>query len=308
MDSRILRNLMRIVQTGSLSAAAEHSCLTVQALAAQLNKVEEQFGFRLFRRSNKGLTLTSQGAELTPFMDQVLVATRQLEDKVAALKTPRQRTLRVALNTTLPADFNRRMIDRLIAVFPQYQLEFSYAESMENLSKLRNEDFDLAILIGQQQGGFTSITMPDVQVRVVGAHCGDADDSLGLLGDKFQVRPAEECPYSHSFLRFLDAGLGEYGSSQRMVYSCSETLTLSLITQLDGLGLVSREAALRNGLAIFPDFEDFLDVRLAVNNPELSGQALHDVVDLTLQERTERDVRRRAHRHTEKQVAAEIRT
>ncbi|WP_434696172.1 LysR family transcriptional regulator [Pseudomonas sp. Z1-14] len=307
MDSRTLRNLMRIVQTGSLSAAAEQSCLTVQALAAQLNKVEEQFGFRLFRRSNKGLALTSQGSELTPFMDQVLAATRQLEEKVAALKTPRRRTLKVALNTTLPAEFNRRMIERLIAVFPQYQLEFSYAESMENLSKLKNEHFDLAILVGQPSG-FTSIPMPDVQVRVVGAHCGEEDDSLGLLGDRFQVRPAEECPYSRSFLRFLDAGLGEYGPSQRMVYSCSETLTLSLITQLDGLGLVSRDAALRNGLAIFPDFEDFLEVRLAVNNPELSDQALHDVVDLTLQERTERDIRRRAHRHTEKQVAAEIRT
>jgi DNA-binding transcriptional LysR family regulator len=298
---------MRIVQTGSLSAAAEQSCLTVQALAAQLNKVEEQFGFRLFRRSNKGLTLTSQGSELTPFMDQVLAATRQLEEKVTALKTPRQRSLKVALNTTLPGDFNRRMIDRLIAVFPHYQLEFSYAESMENLSKLKNEDFDLAILIGQQSS-FSSIPMPDVQVRVVGAHCGDEDDSLGLLGDKFQVRPAQECPYSHSFLRFLDAGLGEYGPSQRMVYSCSETLTLSLITQLDGLGLVSRDAALRNGLAIFPDFEDFLEVRLAVNNPELSDQALHDVVDLTLQERAERDIRRRPHRYAEKQVAAEMRT
>ena len=307
MDSRTLRNLMRIVQTGSLSAAAEQSCLTVQALAAQLNKVEEQFGFRLFRRSNKGLTLTSQGSELTPFMDQVLAATRQLEEKVTALKTPRQRSLKVALNTTLPGDFNRRMIDRLIAVFPHYQLEFSYAESMENLSKLKNEDFDLAILIGQQSS-FSSIPMPDVQVRVVGAHCGDEDDSLGLLGDKFQVRPAQECPYSHSFLRFLDAGLGEYGPSQRMVYSCSETLTLSLITQLDGLGLVSRDAALRNGLAIFQDFEDFLEVRLAVNNPELSDQALHDVVDLTLQERAERDIRRRPHRYAEKQVAAEIRT
>ncbi|WP_434561168.1 LysR family transcriptional regulator [Pseudomonas sp. D2-30] len=307
MDSRTLRNLMRIMQTGSLSAAAEQSCLTVQALAAQLNKVEEQFGFRLFRRSNKGLTLTTQGSELTPFMDQVLAATRQLEEKVAALKAPRQRSLKVALNTTLTPDFNRRMIDRLIAVFPEYQLEFSYAESMENLSKLKNEHFDLAILIGQQSG-FTSIPMPDVQVQVVGAHCGNQDDSLGLLVDKFQVRPAQECPYSHSFLRFLDAGLGEYGPSQRMVYSCSETLTLSLITQLDGLGLVSRDAAMRNGLAIFPDFEDFLEVRLAVNNPELCDQALHDVVDLTLQERTERDIRRRAHRHTEKQVAAEIRT
>jgi DNA-binding transcriptional LysR family regulator len=308
MDSRTLRNLMRIVQTGSLSAAAERSCLTVQALAAQLNKVEEQFGFRLFRRSNKGLTLTTQGTELTPYMDKVLVATRQLEEKVAALKVPGQRTLKVALNTTLSADFNRRMIGRLIEVFPDYQLEFSYAESMENLSKLKNEDFDLAVLIGPQQPGLPSIVLPDVQVQVVGAHCGQENDPLMLLGNKFQVRPADDCPYSHSFLRFLDAGLGNYESGKRMIYSCSETLTLSLITQMDGLGMVSREAALRNGLTIFPGFEDSLEVRLAVNNSELSGQALNDVVALSLHERSERDVRSRSHRYAEKEVFAEIRT
>jgi len=308
MDSRTLRNLMRIVQTGSLSAAAEHSCLTVQALAAQLNKVEEQFGFRLFRRSNKGLTLTPQGTELTPYIDKVLIATRQMEEKVAALKVPGQRTLKVALNNTLAPDFNRRMIGRLIEVFPDYQMEFSYAESMENLSKLKNEDFDLAVLIGPQRPGLPSIVLPDVQVQVVGAHCGQENDPLTLLSNKFQVRPAEDCPYSHSFLRFLDAGLGNHENGQRMVYSCSETLTLSLITQMDAVGMVSREAAQKNGLTIFPGFEDFLEVRLAVNNPELSHQALNDVVDLPLHERAERNVRSRPHRHTEKEVFAEIRT
>lgn len=308
MDSRTLRNLMRIVQTGSLSAAAEHSCLTVQALAAQLNKVEEQFGFRLFRRSNKGLTLTAQGTELTPYIDKVLVATRQMEEKVTALKVPGQRTLKVALNTTLSEDFNRRMIGRLFEVFPDHQLEFSYAESMENLSKLKNEDFDLAVLIGPQKPGLPSIVLPDVHVQVVGAHCGQENDPLVLLGDKLQVRPADDCPYSHSFLRFLDAGLGNYETGQRTIYSCSETLTLSLITQMDGLGMVSREAAQRNGLTIFPGFEDFLEVRLAVNNPDLSGQALSDIVDLRLHERAERNVRSRPNRHTEKEVFAEIRT
>jgi len=308
MDSRTLRNLMRIVQTGSLSAAAEHSCLTVQALAAQLNKVEEQFGFRLFRRSNKGLTLTPQGTELTPYIDKVLIATRQMEEKVEALKVPGQRTLKVALNNTLSPDFNRRMIGRLIEVFPDYQMEFSYAESMENLSKLKNEDFDLAVLIGPQRPGLPSIVLPEVQVQVVGAHCGQENDPLTLLGNKFQVRPAEDCPYSHSFLRFLDAGLGNHENGQRMVYSCSETLTLSLITQMDAVGMVSREAAQKNGLTIFPGFEDFLEVRLAVNNPELSHQALNDVVDLPLHERAERNVRSRSHRHTEKEVFAEIRT
>jgi len=129
-----------------------------------------------------------------------------------------------------------------------------------------------------------------------------------LLGNKFQVRPAEDCPYSHSFLRFLDAGLGNHENSQRTIYSCSETLTLSLITQMDAVGMVSREAAQKNGLTIFPGFEDFLEVRLAVNNPDLSGQALNDVVDLPLHERAERNVRSRPNRHTEKEVFAEIRT
>jgi DNA-binding transcriptional LysR family regulator len=200
------------------------------------------------------------------------------------------------------------MIGRLIEVFPDYQLEFSYAESMENLSKLKNEDFDLAVLIGPQLPGMPSIILPEVQVQVVGAHCGQEHDPLVMLGNKFQVRPADDCPYSHSFLRFLDAGLGNYESNKRMVYSCSETLTLSLITQMDGLGMVSRDAAQRNGLTIFPGFEDALEVRLAVNNPELSGQALHDVVDLALHERTERNIRSRSHRNGEKEVFAEVRT
>jgi hypothetical protein len=150
--------------------------------------------------------------------------------------------------------------------------------------------------------------LPDVHVQVVGAHCGQENDPLVMLGDKFQVRPADDCPYSHSFLRFLDAGLGNYETGQRMIYSCSETLTLSLIPQMDGIGMVSRDAAQRNGLTIFPGFEDFLEVRLAVNNPELSGQALSDVVDLRLHERAERNVRSRPDRHAEKEVFAEIRT
>lgn len=308
MDSRILRNLMRIAETGSLSAAAEYSCLTVQALAAQLNKVEVQFGLRLFKRSNKGLTLTDQGLALTPFMNQVLIATRQLDEKVVDLKTPRRRTLKAALNSTLSEELNRHIVLRMIDVFDDYQLEFSYAESIENISKLKNENFDLAILIGPQQPGLSSILLPNAHIQVVGAHCGREADSLSSLGDKFLVRPAIDCPYSHSFSRLLDAGLGDYGHSQRVIYSCSETLTLSLITQLDGIGLVSREAAQRSGLTICPDFEDLLEIRLAVNNPELSGHTLKQVVDLSLHERPERNVRSRPHRYTKEQVFTEVRT
>lgn len=69
---------------------------------------------------------------------------------------------------------------------------------MENLSKLKNEDFDLAVLIGPQRPGLPSIVLPDVQVQVVGAHCGQENDPLTLLL-YVSGYSAEDCPYSHSF-------------------------------------------------------------------------------------------------------------
>ncbi|CCK10821.1 Transcriptional Regulator, LysR family [Cronobacter sakazakii 680] len=46
MDIKVLRNLLKTAQMGSLTCAAEEANITIQALAAQLNKAEEYFGFK----------------------------------------------------------------------------------------------------------------------------------------------------------------------------------------------------------------------------------------------------------------------
>lgn len=96
-------------------------------------------------------------------------------------------------------------------------------------------------------------------------------------------------------------GFLEFRTEPRMIYSCRETPPFSPITQREGPGMVSREAAQRNGLTIYPGFKDFLEVRLAANNPDLSSQALSDMVDLRSHERVEHNVRSCSNRHTEKE-------
>ncbi|MBX8492200.1 LysR family transcriptional regulator [Pseudomonas lijiangensis] len=305
MDIRTLKNLMQVAQCGSLTAASEICCLSVQALAAQLNKVEAQFGFKLFKRSNKGLTLTSAGQELEPYMEQVLEASRQLDNKVAALNVSSSRILRVALNSTLSSEVNRCIVARMIEAFDDCQLEFSYAESVENLSKLNHESFDMAVLIGPQSIR-PSVLLPFVQVQVVGVHCGPKDTPLSSLNEKLQVRPSSSCPYSESFQRFIAGGTPKKGKPPSIVYSGSETLTLSLIRQLDGIGLVSRSVAEHSGLTIVPGFEDSLEVHLVVNNSSLSCQALNYVVHTALQDSADSNVGRHTQRHTEKQIPAQV--
>ncbi|TWI56534.1 DNA-binding transcriptional LysR family regulator [Pseudomonas duriflava] len=306
MDIRTLRNLQRVVRSGSLSAASDEACLTVQALAAQLNKIEGQFGFKMFQRSHKGLVLTERGRTLMPFIEQVLDAARQLEHKAADLRSATPRVLKAALNGTLPAEVNQRIIKRMIEAFGMYQLEFSCAESIENLSKLKNDNIDLAVLIGPPRDGISSLELADVQVTVVAAYYGLERDPLVSLSDKFLIRPAQECPYSVSFKRFADSGMVLGDWAHRTVYSSSETLTVSLIKQLDGIGFVSRETARTEGLSILPGFEDTLEVRLAVNNIDLSCQALDTLVSTPLQHRPQRNVRGHAYRHTEQQILTEI--
>lgn len=305
MDVRTLRNLTRVARTGSLSAASDEACLTVQALAAQLNKAEDQFGFRIFKRSNKGLHLTERGHALMPYIEKVVESARQLDSKAAELSQATPRLLRAALNSTLPADINQCIVKRMMQVFSDYHLEFSFAESIENLSKLRNDNIDLAVLIGPPQADLASLELADLHIDVVGAYHGADAEAYSDLSDKLLVRPTSDCPYSTSFERFLDSSQTVSQWGHRMIYSGSETLTVSLIKQLDGVGVVSRAAACKHGLSIVPGFEDSLPVRLVVNNVDLPIRALEQLTR-PLQHSPQRNIRQQAYRHTEEQVLTEI--
>lgn len=106
MDSKILRNFLKTAQLGSLTSAAQDANVTVQALAAQLNKLEEQFGFKLLERTNKGVTLTAAGRDILPWVTDVVKSTAELQQRVAQIKQRGTPTLHIALNNTFSEPVN----------------------------------------------------------------------------------------------------------------------------------------------------------------------------------------------------------
>ena len=59
-----LNTFLIVANTGSFSKAAEYLYITPSAVIQQINALEAQLKTTLFQRSNKGVTLTRQGAYL----------------------------------------------------------------------------------------------------------------------------------------------------------------------------------------------------------------------------------------------------
>lgn len=63
MNSKWLYSYMTVIQSGSITAAAKELFISPQALAQQMDLLEEEVGAKLFTRTRKGMTLTLAGRE-----------------------------------------------------------------------------------------------------------------------------------------------------------------------------------------------------------------------------------------------------
>lgn len=275
MNIRSLKNILRIAETGSLTAAAAKAHLTVQAISAQLNKIEDHYGFALFDRNSKGLTLTDAGRALMPRIRELIGASCSLDESIAEIRGQSRRQLRIAMNTTLSPEAMSKLLDHFMAVFDGFDIQFSAGETHENLRGIREKTVDLAVFLGAPPEDMPCIDLDGFEIEVVSASTRkNVLSRVSERMDRFLVRPNGCCPYSVGFTQFVNQklpGMSPEILESRTILSGSEHLTVTLVRQIDGIGILSRDVALKGNLTILPDFQVRLPVRLAVDATKLEG-------------------------------------
>jgi len=78
--------LVRVVEMGSLTRAAEASGCSQSAVSHILNDLEEEFGFTILKRSRGGVQLTENGARIMPAVRGILNYNEQLNQTVASIR------------------------------------------------------------------------------------------------------------------------------------------------------------------------------------------------------------------------------
>src|SRR5690349_3886876 len=96
MDLRHLRTFVTVVETGSVSRAAERLHIAQPALSRQIMALEEELGIALFDRIAGRLHLSAAGERLLGDSRGLLNYAKELVDQAHALQRPDAGTLKVA--------------------------------------------------------------------------------------------------------------------------------------------------------------------------------------------------------------------
>jgi len=142
---KAMANFVRIVDSGSLSAAADATGQSVASLVRSLAALERHLGVRLLNRSTRRMALTDEGAEYLSWSRRVLADFDDMEQRLEA----RDGIARGLLRITAPVEFGQRYVAPVVNTFLKEHGAMRVELSLnDQVLPLLDERLDLALRIG----------------------------------------------------------------------------------------------------------------------------------------------------------------
>lgn len=104
MDTRLLRYFVTVVETGTVSAAAQDLHMTQPSLSRQIRQLEQQLGLTLFFRQRGRLQLTTEGSEFYRTARDLLQRHQEAAEYAAHLAKGGMARISLAAPTTTLTD------------------------------------------------------------------------------------------------------------------------------------------------------------------------------------------------------------
>jgi DNA-binding transcriptional LysR family regulator len=139
-----LRTFLRVVETGSFSAAAADLQVTQPAVSRQVSALENHFNARLLHRTTSGLSLTAEGERMQPIALRILEAVDELGDSVGSDGTMASGRVKISVPAPLSLHLSDRLGD-LLAAHPQLFVELVVREAASDMIE---EGLDLEVRLG----------------------------------------------------------------------------------------------------------------------------------------------------------------
>lgn len=146
MRLRHIEVIQATLQSGDLSAAAEHLELSVEAADSLLNDVERELGFLLFARVRGKLQPTPEARELQGGIEQLYAGLDRLRQHASALRQHQDPPLRVVSTATLA----QHLLPQSLAA-----LRRRYRETPCHLASHTTQAIVRSLLLHESQVGFS---------------------------------------------------------------------------------------------------------------------------------------------------------
>ena len=142
-----MRILVRVVDSGSFSAAARQLGVAPSSVSRQINDLEEDLGARLFARTTRKLSLTEAGHLFYERASSIINEVDEARLALSQLGSPSG-----ILRVTVPSGIGRELVATAVPAFlekyPAIRIVLSMTDRIEDLVEV---GIDVAIRVGRQQ-------------------------------------------------------------------------------------------------------------------------------------------------------------
>lgn len=146
MDIEKLKALKVIVETGSITRAAERLGYSQPGLTGMLNRLEQEIGYPVLQRGSGGVSLTEAGEALMPHVERILRDSRALEQAIADHRPEERRILRIGSYTSISRNWLPQVLKGFGTEFPDVELTVKDGSCMDIEQWLMEGTIDVGLL------------------------------------------------------------------------------------------------------------------------------------------------------------------
>ena len=244
MNIHKLEALVRAVELGSLSKAAEELGYTQSGISHMMQSLEEEVGFPLMIRTSSGIQLNHEGELLLPVIRQLLNSSEVLEQYIAQIKGADTGRIRIAAYPSVATYWLPQIIRDFQKDYPHVEVQIMEGGSDTIERIMAGKQADLCLYAGGESKDFEWVPLCEDRLLalVPPDHPLAEQKTLPLeafLHEKF-IMPM---PGYDGEVRFILDKLNRW--PQILFSACSDYAIINMVTE--GLGVsILPELLLRN--------------------------------------------------------------
>ena len=242
MELRQLRHFVTLTEEMHFGRASARLFISQPALSASIQRLEEDFGVRLFDRDSKGVRITLAGEQMLGCAREMLLHADRTRNYSRALAAGRLGRIEVGFSTTVLLRGAAEVVTRCQASFPDVDIFMREITSYRQVELLRAGRLDAGfVILPSPPSGLEHIALfEDRFVACLPAKhrlaAAKAIDIAELQGERFAMLPRDFSPSIYDQLVGLCATAGFHPHT---VVECSHMLSIvTLVSHGLGVGLV----------------------------------------------------------------------
>ncbi|SHJ91970.1 DNA-binding transcriptional regulator, LysR family [Hathewaya proteolytica DSM 3090] len=227
-----------VAEQGSFSLAAKKMYISQPAVSQAINQLESQLSVTLFKRTSRGVSLTSEGNMLFQYVESGLNTIEAGEEKLFNMTKLYCGEIKISAGDTLVKHYLMPYLGRFNQLYPDIKVKVINRTSIESIELVKAGTVDMA---------FVNLPVEDLDLNI--ESCLKVHD-IFVAGKKFKEAGEKVISYE-DLSRYPLVMLEQESSSRRYVSNCflKEGIILEPEIQLGSYDLLTEFAQIGFGIS-----------------------------------------------------------